>query len=67
MEIGMITPPVGLNLFVTAGITGQSILWVIKAAFPWLSVLLVFLVIITYVPDISLFLPEYIDQLKGYK
>ncbi|WP_316976799.1 TRAP transporter large permease [Shumkonia mesophila] len=67
MEIGMITPPVGLNLFVTAGITGQTILWVIKAAFPWLTVLLVFLVIITYVPDISLFLPEYIDRLKGYK
>jgi C4-dicarboxylate transporter DctM subunit len=67
MEIGMITPPVGLNLFVTAGITGQTILWVIKAAFPWLTVLLVFLVIITYVPEISLFLPEYIDQLKGYK
>jgi len=67
MEIGMITPPVGLNLFVTAGITGQSILWVIKAAFPWLTVLLVFLIIITYVPDISLFLPEYIDYLKGYK
>ncbi|MBE0531089.1 MAG: TRAP transporter large permease [Rhodospirillales bacterium] len=67
MEIGMITPPVGLNLFVTAGITGQTILWVIKAAFPWLTVLLVFLIIITYVPEISLFLPEYIDQLKGYK
>jgi C4-dicarboxylate transporter DctM subunit len=67
MEIGMITPPVGLNLFVTAGITGQNILWVVKAAFPWLTVLLAFLLIITYVPDISLFLPEYIDYLKGYK
>ncbi len=67
MEIGMITPPVGLNLFVTAGITGKSILWVVRAAFPWLMVLLVFLVIITYVPQVSLFLPEYIDHLKGYK
>ncbi len=67
MEIGMITPPVGLNLFVTAGITGQSILWVVKAAFPWLTVLLVFLVIVTYVPWISLVLPEYFDYLKGYK
>ncbi len=67
MEIGMITPPVGLNLFVTAGITGHSIGWVIRAALPWLMILLVFLALITYVPQISLFLPEYIDYLKGYK
>ncbi len=67
MEIGMITPPVGLNLFVTAGITGNSILWVVRAALPWLSILLIFLIIITYVPQVSLFLPEFIDQLKGYK
>ena len=66
MEIGMITPPVGLNLFVTAGITGNSIVWVVKAAFPWLMILLVFLGFITYIPQISLFLPEYIDHLKGY-
>ena len=67
MEIGMITPPVGLNLFVTAGITGNSILWVVRAALPWLSILLIFLIIVTYVPQVSLFLPEFIDQLKGYK
>ncbi len=66
MEIGMITPPVGLNLFVTAGITGESITWVLRAALPWLMILLVFLVLITYIPQISLFLPEYIDHLKGY-
>ncbi len=66
MEIGMLTPPVGLNLFVTAGITGHSIGWVIKAALPWLMLLLIFLMLITYIPQISLFLPEYIDQLKGY-
>lgn len=66
MEIGMITPPVGLNLFVTAGITGHSITWVLKAALPWLLVLLVFLIMITYIPQISLFLPEYIDNLRGY-
>ena len=63
----MLTPPVGLNLFVTAGITGNSIGWVIKAVLPWLALLLLFLIIITYVPKISLFLPEYLDQLKGYK
>ena len=66
MEIGMLTPPVGLNLFVTAGITGNSIGWVIKAALPWLCILLFFLVLITYVPEISLFLPELIDKMRGY-
>jgi C4-dicarboxylate transporter DctM subunit len=66
MEIGMITPPVGLNLFVTSGVTGESMGWAIKAALPWLSLLLVFLIFITYIPQISLFLPEFIDQLKGY-
>lgn len=67
MEIGMITPPVGLNLFVTAGITGHSIGWAVKAALPWLSLLLFFLILITYIPQISLFLPEFIDQMQGYK
>ncbi|MFK5927288.1 MAG: TRAP transporter large permease subunit [Desulfuromusa sp.] len=66
MEIGMITPPVGLNLFVTAGITGHDLVWVVKAAFPWLLLLLFFLMLITYIPQISLFLPEYIDHLRGY-
>ncbi len=66
MEIGMLTPPVGLNLFVTSGITGESMGWVIKAALPWLCVLLVFLMCITYIPQISLFLPELIDKIKGY-
>ena len=58
MEIGLITPPVGLNLFVTAGITGMSILQVVKAALPWLTILLVFLVLVTYVPILSTFLPD---------
>ena len=58
MEIGMVTPPVGLNLFVTSGITGMSIVEVTRAALPWLMVLLVFLGIITYVPQITLFLPD---------
>jgi C4-dicarboxylate transporter DctM subunit len=58
MEIGMITPPVGLNLFVTSGITGMSILEVLKAALPWLGILLLFLILVTYVPIISTFLPD---------
>jgi len=58
LEIGMVTPPVGLNLFVTAGITKMSIGQVVRAALPWTLVLLVFLAIVTYVPVLTLFLPE---------
>lgn len=57
MEIGMITPPIGLNLFVTSGITGMSMVQVIKAAAPFVLVLLVFLVLVTYIPFISTWLP----------
>ncbi len=65
MEIGMLTPPVGLNLFVTAGITNRGIGWVISAATPWLALLLLFLLLITYVPQISLVLPEYFGYSGG--
>jgi len=58
MEIGMITPPVGLNLFVTSGITGMSLVQVTRAALPWLAILLLFLLIVTYVPWVSLVLPQ---------
>lgn len=58
MEIGMITPPVGLNLFVASGITGMSLWDVVKAAMPWCAILLAFLLLITYVPWISLVLPN---------
>ena len=58
MEIGMVTPPVGLNLFVTSGVTGMNLVQVTRAALPWLMVLLVFLVLVTYIPAISLALPN---------
>ncbi|OCW59423.1 TRAP transporter large permease [Hoeflea olei] len=57
MEIGMITPPIGLNLFVTSGITGMSLVQVVRAAMPFVAVLFVFLIIITYVPVLSTWLP----------
>ncbi len=58
MEIGMVTPPVGLNLFVTASITNMPLVRVLKAAIPWMSILLVFLAIVTYVPALSTWLPN---------
>ncbi|NVK44655.1 MAG: TRAP transporter large permease subunit, partial [Oceanospirillaceae bacterium] len=57
MEIGMITPPIGLNLFVTSGITGMSLARVVKAAMPFVAVLFVFLILVTYVPPLSTWLP----------
>jgi len=57
MEIGMITPPVRLNLFVTSGVAGMSMMNIIKAAAPWLGVMFLFLVIVTYVPVVSTWLP----------
>ncbi|MEW7009399.1 MULTISPECIES: TRAP transporter large permease [unclassified Lentilitoribacter] len=59
MEIGMITPPVGLNLFVTSGVAGMPMWNVVKAALPWLSILFVFLIMVTYIPLISTALPTY--------
>lgn len=59
MEIGMITPPVGLNLFVTSGIAKMPLLAVVRSALPWLMVMVVFLILVTYVPFISTFLPNY--------
>ncbi|MFQ3183851.1 MAG: C4-dicarboxylate transporter DctM subunit [Alteromonas macleodii] len=57
MEIGMITPPVGLNLFVTSGVANMSMMRVVRAALPFLVVLFVFLILITYIPWLSTVLP----------
>jgi len=58
MEIGMITPPVGLNLFVTSGVAGMPMMRVVKAALPFTAVLFVFLIMVTYIPEISTWLPN---------
>lgn len=58
MEIGMVTPPVGLNLYVASGITKLGLTEMAKAALPWLAVMLAFLVLVTYVPAVSLWLPK---------
>lgn len=57
MEIGMITPPVGLNLFVTAGVAHMSVMRVVQAALPFVAIMFVFLILVTYVPPVSTWLP----------
>jgi len=59
MEIGMITPPVGLNLFVTSGVAGMPMMSVVRAALPFMALLFVFLIMVTYIPLLSTFLPTY--------
>lgn len=58
--IGMFTPPFGLNLFVASSITNMSVTKVSKAAIPFIVLSLIALVVITYVPEISLWLPRQI-------
>lgn len=58
MEVGMCHPPVGLNLYVASGITKMGISELTVAVLPWLLTMLAFLMLITYVPQISLWLPN---------
>lgn len=63
MEVGMCHPPVGLNLYVASGITKMGITELTVAVWPWLLSMLVFLVLVTYVPEISLWLPRTLGML----
>lgn len=58
MEIGLCTPPVGLNLYVGSAISKLGLTEVTRATIPWLLTALLFLMLITYVPAITLFLPR---------
>jgi C4-dicarboxylate transporter, DctM subunit len=58
MEVGLCHPPVGLNLYVASGITRLGITELTVAVLPWLATMLVFLVMVTYLPEISLWLPR---------
>jgi C4-dicarboxylate transporter DctM subunit len=58
MELGMITPPVGLNLYVASGLAKMGLTEVTKAAAPWILVVTAVLLLVTYVPEISLWLPH---------
>jgi C4-dicarboxylate transporter DctM subunit len=63
MEIGMCHPPVGLNLYVASGIAKMGITELTVAVWPWLVTMLVFLAIVTYVPELSLWLPRLLGML----
>lgn len=65
LEIGMVTPPLGLNLFVASGLTGMSVLRIAKAALPSALVLLFALFVVTYVPDLALAFVETAETKGG--
>jgi C4-dicarboxylate transporter DctM subunit len=58
MEIGMITPPVGLNLFVASHMARMGLTEVALATLPWAAAMIAFLLLVTYVPALSLWLPQ---------
>ena len=63
MEVGLCHPPVGLNLYVASGIARMGITELTIATLPWLVTMLIFLVIVTYVPELSLWLPRMLGML----
>jgi len=63
MEVGLCHPPVGLNLYVASGITGMGITELTVAVLPWLATMLIFLVMVTYIPALSLWLPHLLGML----
>jgi C4-dicarboxylate transporter DctM subunit len=63
MEVGLCHPPVGLNLYVASGISKLGITELTKAVMPWLITMLVFLVIVTYWPWLTLVVPRAMGML----
>jgi C4-dicarboxylate transporter DctM subunit len=64
MEVGMCHPPVGLNLYVASGIAKMGITELTIAVWPWLLTMLVFLVIVTYWPGLSIWLPRTLGMMQ---
>ena len=64
MEVGMCHPPVGLNLYVASGITKMGITELTVAVWPWLLTMLVFLVVVTYWPALSIWLPQTLGMIR---
>ncbi len=58
MEVGLLHPPVGLNLYVASGIAKMGLTETTKAFAPWLIVMIAYLLLITYVPNVAIWLPN---------
>ena len=58
MELALLTPPIGLNLYVLSSITGARIETVTRGVVPFVLIMLVLLMMVTFIPELSLFLPQ---------
>lgn len=58
MEIALISPPIGMNLFVLSTISGQSLGTAIRGIVPFLIIMLTLLTLVTYVPEVATWLPD---------
>ena len=58
LMIGMLTPPIGLNLMVLSAITGVEVMRIFREAVPYIWALVAVLILITYVPWLTMFVPE---------
>lgn len=61
LEIGYLTPPVGINLFVSCGLFNKPFTQVIKASVPYMLCLLAVLILVTFIPEIALFLTDFVE------
>jgi C4-dicarboxylate transporter DctM subunit len=62
LELGLLTPPLGLNLFVSSGMTGFALSRVVRAVIPFIVAMVFMLALITYFPDVSTFLPDLLSK-----
>jgi len=65
MEVGLIHPPVGLNLYVASGIARMGLTETTVAFAPWIVVMVLYLLLVTYVPEIATWLPDTIYKVRG--
>ena len=64
VEMAQITPPVGFNLFVIQGLTGDSIASIARAALPFFLIMVLFTILLAIFPELATWLPETI-KLRG--
>ena len=58
IELALLSPPVGLNLFVMSNVTGRPVSEVLRGTLPFFFLMLALLVMVTFIPQISTWLPD---------
>lgn len=58
IELALLSPPIGLNIFVMANVTGKPVAQVLKGTIPFFLIMLVLLILVTFIPELSTWLPN---------